>query len=186
MLPEIKDIARKRKFLGLTQTELARLAGVSQSLIAKIEAGKTETSYSKAKAIFDTLERLRLKGTKRASDVMVKDIISVYSDDTVERAVNLMNEHAISQMPVFEKGAIVGSISERILVKLVSNGHSFQKLLKGKVRDVMNDSFPTVAEDTPVELLSSLLNFYPAVLVTRKDKAMGLVTRSDLLRPQYS
>ncbi|MFQ5710364.1 MAG: CBS domain-containing protein [Candidatus Geothermarchaeales archaeon] len=183
MLPELRDIARMRKMLGLTQTDLARFSGVSQSLIAKIEAGKTDPSYSKAKALFDGLERLRLKETKRASDVMAKDVISIESDDPVEKAVKLMYEHAISQMPVFEGGRVIGSVSEKILVKHVSEGLSIDELLKDKVGKVMGDPFPTVAEDTPVELLSSILGFYQAVLVTKKDKVMGIVTRSDLLKP---
>ena len=47
---ELNEISRLRKQLGLTQAELAKLSGVSQSLIAKLEAGKIEPSYSKAKA----------------------------------------------------------------------------------------------------------------------------------------
>ena len=39
---EIDDIVRLRKQLGLTQTELAKLSGVSQSLITKMEAKKVE------------------------------------------------------------------------------------------------------------------------------------------------
>ena len=52
---ELNDIARLRKQLGLTQPELAQLSGVSQSLIAKLEAGKIEPSYTKVKSIIDTL-----------------------------------------------------------------------------------------------------------------------------------
>lgn len=57
MLPSLDEIAKRRKLLGLTQKQLAKIAGVSQSFIAKIESGKIDPSYSKAKAIFDTLEK---------------------------------------------------------------------------------------------------------------------------------
>jgi len=40
MLPPIEEIAKKRRILGLTQKQLAKLAGVSQSLIAKLESQK--------------------------------------------------------------------------------------------------------------------------------------------------
>ena len=33
------------------------MAGVSQSLIAKLEAGKIDSSYTKVKTIFETLEK---------------------------------------------------------------------------------------------------------------------------------
>ena len=44
MLPSLGEIPKKRKELGLTQSRLALSAGVSQSIIAKIEAGSVEPS----------------------------------------------------------------------------------------------------------------------------------------------
>ena len=56
MLPEIKDITRRRKILGLTQNKLARQANVSQSLVAKIETGRVDPSYSKMMKILIALD----------------------------------------------------------------------------------------------------------------------------------
>jgi len=61
MFPPLEEIAKKRRMLGLKQAEIAKLAGVSQSLIAKLESGKIDSSYTKVKTIFDTLERLEVK-----------------------------------------------------------------------------------------------------------------------------
>ena len=47
MLPWLKNIAKKRRILNLTQKELAGLAGVSQSLIAKLELGQIEAIVNK-------------------------------------------------------------------------------------------------------------------------------------------
>ncbi|MEM2547192.1 MAG: helix-turn-helix domain-containing protein, partial [Candidatus Bathyarchaeia archaeon] len=58
MLPSLDEIAKRRKLLGLTQKQLAKIAGVSQSFVAKVESGKIDPSYSKVKAIFDVLERM--------------------------------------------------------------------------------------------------------------------------------
>ena len=38
MITELREIKELRKKFGLTQTDLAELAGVSQSLIAKLES----------------------------------------------------------------------------------------------------------------------------------------------------
>ena len=46
---EIDDIVRLRKQLGLTQTELSNLSGISQSLIAKFEAKKIDQLIQKSK-----------------------------------------------------------------------------------------------------------------------------------------
>ncbi len=47
MFPTLEDIAKRRHQLGLKQSELAKAAGVSQSLIAKLEAGTIDFSTPK-------------------------------------------------------------------------------------------------------------------------------------------
>ena len=69
-MEELKDIGRRRRQLGLKQVELARLAGVSQSLIAKVERGKIDLAYSKAQEIFRALER----GEKLSSSELIEGI----------------------------------------------------------------------------------------------------------------
>ncbi|MEM3267388.1 MAG: helix-turn-helix domain-containing protein [Conexivisphaerales archaeon] len=49
---ELREISKMRKVLGLTQVQLAKMAGISQSLLAKIEAGKVDPSYTRARKIF--------------------------------------------------------------------------------------------------------------------------------------
>src|SRR5262245_23533902 len=63
---------------------------------------------------------------------------------TVEEAVNLMREHAISQVPVIEAGETVGSLSEaRILEILVQNPDAKRK----PVAEYMERPFPVISED---------------------------------------
>jgi len=101
---EPREIPKLRKQLGVTQAELAGLAGVSQALIAKIESGRIDPSFSKAKALSETLLGLQRKSTKKTKEIMVTDIISVESDQLVRDATELMQNHAISQLPVFDIG----------------------------------------------------------------------------------
>ena len=51
-----------------------------------------------------------------------------------------------------------------------------------RVSDVMEDSFPTISENTSMEGLSSMLNTSNAVLITRKGKIIGMITRADVLK----
>ena len=83
MLPSIDEVAKKRRIMGLTQQKLARLAGVSQSLIAKLESQKIDPSYTKVKSIFDTLEKLQTETEVRAEDVLQKKIIGIQKSDPV-------------------------------------------------------------------------------------------------------
>ena len=62
MLPDVKEIKRRRKALGLTQKKLAMLAGVSQSVVAKIESGNVAPSYSIVKRLFDVFEEMSKQG----------------------------------------------------------------------------------------------------------------------------
>ena len=69
---EIDDIVRLRKQLGLTQTELAKLSGVSQSLITKMEAKKVEPSYSKVKVLIETLQKQERSDKRTAKNICSK------------------------------------------------------------------------------------------------------------------
>ncbi len=179
---EPKDIAKIRKQLGLTQLELSNIAHVSQSLIAKIESGKIEPSFSKAKALSDALEGIKRKNSKKAKDIMAKQIISVSDNDKVEDAARLMRKHSVSQLPVFEGEKSVGSLSERTILRLLEDSDDPHVVFNKKVKDVMEDSFPLVGEDTPIELLYSVMDFYQAVLVSKREKVKGIITKADLLK----
>jgi len=180
---QIKDLQKMRKMLGLTQSELAKLSGVSQSLIAKIEAGKIDPSFSKTMTIFETLQKLQLKNSKKVKNVMTKEVVFADAESSVGEVVKLMYKHAISQMPVLSGDEVIGSVSEKVLIKKLSTEESKSLFIK-KVKEVMEPPFPTVNEDTPIDLLIPMLNFYPAILVMRGKSIAGIVTRADLLKPE--
>ncbi|MEM0360769.1 MAG: helix-turn-helix domain-containing protein, partial [Candidatus Diapherotrites archaeon] len=59
-----------RKKLGLTQCHLSRISGVSQSMIAKIEAGRVSPGYEKARRLLEALTEEGKKKEARAADIM--------------------------------------------------------------------------------------------------------------------
>ena len=63
---ELDEIKKIRKKIGLTQTGLANRAGVSQSLIAKIESGRIDPTYTKTQKIFAALSDLEKKDEVKA------------------------------------------------------------------------------------------------------------------------
>ncbi|MFH1978328.1 MAG: CBS domain-containing protein [Candidatus Aenigmatarchaeota archaeon] len=182
MLPEIEEIPRRRKSLGLKQKDLARLAQVSQSFIAKLEAGKINPSYENVKVILDILERKENEKQPTAEEIMQKRIISVKSDDKIMKAINLMKKNGISQIPVMNNGSCVGSVSERSIVDYISEKHDLESVRDLDVEDLMADSFPQVPESTGLQTMTQLLRHNQAILVTRKGKVTGIVSKSDLLR----
>lgn len=182
MLPRLDEIAKRRRMLGLSQKKLSRLAGVSQSMIAKVEAGKTEPSYLKTKAIFDTLEKMQREKEPRARDLLQSTVYSVQEDEPVSRAVAIMNEMGFSQLPVLNGKHIVGSIAERVIMDRIVAGTSPRQLSIMPVGKIMTEAFPQIDEKTPLSLISALLQYHSAVLVMKRGQLSGIITKADLLK----
>ena len=180
MSEELKKIKKMRQKLGITQAELAKLAGVSQSIITKIENAKIEPSYSIARKILITLEQ-EIAGKHdqiKAKDVCSKKIISIQADQTIDKALNLMVKNAISQMPVFKENVLVGSVSEELFIK------KYDKIKNKnvKIQNIMDEALPTIPEDTNITLVNEMLKIYPAILVVKNGKTIGIISKTDILQ----
>ncbi len=179
MFPEIEEIKRRRKKLGISQKKLAELVGVSQPLIARIESGRFDPKLSLVKKIFQVLEEIEGKSVD-AKTIMHSPVISVSASESIKRAAEIMIEHEISQMPVVEGDAVVGSITENAIVKAVlEKGSAAENLC---VRDVMEQPFPTVSPSESLNSISRLLLENPAVLVVEKGKIVGIITKQDIMK----
>jgi len=182
MLPEIKELKKRRKSLDLTQKKLATIAGVSQSLIAKIESGNLNPSYNVAKRLFETMESLE-RGTEiTAKEFLSPKVVYVDKDDQVSRAMKLMEENGYSQLPVFSGNQTIGSVSDRTILNLIMKGEDLSKILKQPVELVMEEAFPRISENASLTVISALLRHSQAVLVTRKDRCIGIITKTDLFK----
>jgi predicted transcriptional regulator len=181
MLPAIDIIPDRRRKLGLTQNQLAELAGVSQSYIAKLEAGKIEPSYLKVKAIFESLDKLERRKEVQASEIMTENPVVVQQVTTVQETVEVMRRNDFSQLPVFDGDKPVGGVSERTLLDQILYNEDGIPASKKQVKDIMEEGWPMVAKDAPLSLLSNLLKYYPAVLVQYKGQVVGIITKADLL-----
>ncbi len=176
----LSNLGKMRKRLGLTQKQLAALAGVSQSLIAKIESGKVDPAYSNVVKITEALENRRNIKRKRVNDIMTKELIYLDPDDRIDRAIGIMRKKDISQLPVFRKGVSVGSIYDGMFIDWVAeHGRNIKKM---RVRDVMDESFPIVPHDSLIDVAVSLLKFYRAILVKKNGRITGIVTKADLIK----
>jgi predicted transcriptional regulator len=182
MFPPLEDIAKKRRTLGLKQAELAKLAGVSQSLVAKLESGRIDSSYTKVKMIFDVLDRLEGKTKIQEEKVVPNKVIGIQKDEPVSKVVRLMKDHGYSQIPVFNGKQSVGSVSEKTILRQILAGRDLAQISKLPTEQIMEEAFPQVSEDAPLSLISSLLQTYSAVLVARKGEVVGIITKADLLR----
>jgi len=179
MTYELEEIKKIRKKLGMTQTELANRAGISQSLIAKIESGRIDPTYTKAKKIFVALTELEKKEEVNAEQLMTSRIISITSAASIKEAISKMKRFQISQLPVIDINKSIGLVSESTILDALLKSKS------AKVKEVMQESPPIVSKTTPVQVVSNLLKHYPMVLVSEEGRLIGLITKSDLLGSLY-
>ncbi|MBU1120779.1 CBS domain-containing protein [Candidatus Micrarchaeota archaeon] len=177
LLPELEEIKAKRKELGMTQTGLSKLSGVSQPLIAKIEAGKVIPSYENARKLFNSLGKISTESFVTAEEIMHFPLIHVNENESIERVIKLMNRHGISQIPVLMKNASIGVIAEETMIERISRRKS-----STKAKEVMESSLPIIESSTEMAAISSLLNYNKAVLVRKKGRVAGIITKTDLIQ----
>lgn len=170
--PNLKDISRKRKILGLTQNQLAKKVGISQSLLTKIERGIVVPNYNIATGIFDSLEELEHGDEKLAKDLMHTNVITLKPSDTVQKVVGLVKRYSISQFPIVDDHKIIGSIASTDLIG---------KMKTSRIKEIIGAAFPTVNENTPKSVIKNILKGVRAVIVLDSGEIKGIITAEDLL-----
>jgi len=159
---------------GLTQRQLAKLVGVSQAHIARIENEKVDPRLSTVNKILEVLT----SGEKRkCKEIMTKNVIFANPKDKVLKISKIMMENAISQLPVTKNGIILGTITEESIIRNLSS-----TVAEKRVEEVMEPPLPMVPENASISVVKSLLEENPAVLVVERGKVKGVITRSDLLK----
>jgi len=112
-------------------------------------------------------------------DASALAMISVSPGATVRQAIRLMALHDVSQVPVMEGSVCIGSVAES---QLTSRSLADPKVLDQTVSDVMDQPFPTVEADQPVESVAKLLSKSNRAVLMKKDGLVqGIVTRFDVL-----
>ena len=106
-------------------------------------------------------------------------LISITHKSTVKEAIDIMRKDGISQLPVTKKDAYIGSLSEIALMQGI-----FDRTIQitDPIEKIMNKAFPELDEETEAEqAFREFALGSPAIIVTRGDKPMGLLTKIDLL-----
>jgi len=176
-----RQLKRVRLQLGFTQTSLADAAGVSQSIVAKVEAGAVDPTFKTLRAISTALNSRIIATGKKAADVMSSPVIGVNDDERLSECIAVMKKNAFSQMPVFSGGKMVGTITEGRILDLLVTATNPAEVLKKPVRDHIQPVFAVVGRDTPVEALFSLFGYLPAVVVVSGESVLGIITKIDML-----
>jgi cystathionine beta-synthase len=123
----------------------------------------------------------------RAADVLaakrgrakVRALAVAKPTDSLFAAMGVMRKHDISQLPVFEKGAPVGTLQEDEVLGLMLKGRQIKKMI---VREAMGQPLPVVEPETRIEsILRAITPERSAVLVRAGKSSYDIVTKYDVL-----
>ena len=129
---------------------------------------------------FLTPERVTAGYVLESKAKKMGQLVSINPITTVRKALDLIKEHDISQMPVIDNGRSVGSVHDNELMAAVLENPG---LVDSPVSAVMGPSFPPVNIDSPIEQVVHLMTAKrdAAVLVEENEKIAGILTRYDVI-----
>ncbi len=115
------------------------------------------------------------RAVKRAEALIIRDVITVRPNSTIQNLVGLMEEHNIHGFPVVDgKESVVGIVTWRDF-RLADPGL--------KVKDVMTKKVVTAGEDITLEEAKSILHEHrieKLPIVNGQNKVRGLITMRDI------
>lgn len=141
-----------------------------------------------------------------ASDVMIRDVITVHPDDTLQHAAQIMLDHGVAALPVVDdSGKLLGIVSETDLLRpdeaaerrarwwldALAEGEDLSPEFLAAINEVnrpvskvMHSPVVTVTETTPLADVAALIarENVRRVLVVKGDRLVGVVARRDLVR----
>lgn len=111
-------------------------------------------------------------------------LFTVGKDALIGEAIKIMNAQGIDQVPVVDKEEFVGSIaSASVLEKIIND----PKATESRVGDLMDKPMQFVAQDTTLDVLSSMLNKTNKALLVRDDAhRVHIITQHDILKAMTS
>src|SRR5690606_3868781 len=114
------------------------------------------------------------------SDHKGKHLVTVTTDTPVSQVIILMNQYAISQVPVIEDGKFVGSLTDnQLFAKLLEN----PELKELPVKNIMENPFPIVDENTDVISVSKhFQQGAKAVIVSYDKDKYHIITQQDMIK----
>lgn len=109
-----------------------------------------------------------------------KKLIILEGHQPVSAAVELMKKYNIENIPVFENGEIIGSVSESGLFQKVFANIDLQHL---PVKNILEAPYPVVDFSTPVEKMGKLITKENGAILSRDETGnYHIVTKYDIIQ----
>ncbi|MEJ7831559.1 MAG: cystathionine beta-synthase [Nocardioides sp.] len=120
----------------------------------------------------------------RGKSGRLPELVHTHPNETIAEAVAILQEYAVSQMPVVRAeppivaAEVAGSVSDRTLLDALYAGTA---RLTDSVEEHMSPALPTIGSTEDARDAVTLLESADAVLVQEDGKPVGVLTRQDLL-----
>jgi cystathionine beta-synthase len=166
--------------MGKEQLMVVILADTGRNNLSKIYSDE----WMRQNGYLERFPRLTIADVIAARERELPPLITVSTREKVGRAIDMMQEFGISQMPVTEDGngaadRMVGSIQERSLLDRV---YRDPNLIETPVGAAMDSPFPTIETAAQIDdAFEALLGGVGALVVAEASRPMGIITRLDLL-----
>lgn len=108
-----------------------------------------------------------------------RELVKLAPSDSLAEALDRMQAHDFSQLPVFEDDTPVGALYEDDILDLTLQGKNFKKLA---VREAMRDAFPVLPPSAVIDQITSCITRdCPAVFIDLGEHRYEILTKYDLL-----
>ncbi|MEJ2009600.1 MAG: pyridoxal-phosphate dependent enzyme [Acidobacteriota bacterium] len=108
-----------------------------------------------------------------------QELVKLAPSDPLDEALDTMQAHDFSQLPVFEDDTPVGALYEDDILDLTLQGKDFKKLV---VREAMREPFPVLPPSAIIDQVTSCITRdCPAVFIDLGDHRYEILTKYDLL-----
>jgi len=123
---------------------------------------------------------VRVGAIAAGKSARVRTLFKLESGEPLKRALALIQQHEVSQLPVFRGGDVVGTLEEGDVLK---SALADPPSLERPVDAIMGPPLPVVGADEPADVVTRLLGARNAAVLVKGDGGIsGILTRFDMLQ----
>jgi cystathionine beta-synthase len=136
-------------------------------------------AWMSSKGYMDSSFNVQVKELLTELNKDKQGLISIDDTYTIEKAIKVMEEKGISQVPVMSKGSVKGIVTDKLLIKPVFSG---ELSAKENISLVLNNKFAMVDENELLSQATDALLNKEVVIVSRNNQPISILTDIDILQ----
>ncbi|HKL99752.1 MAG TPA: CBS domain-containing protein [Mobilitalea sp.] len=116
----------------------------------------------------------------KVKEIMTKDIACLCSDDSIERAAQLMKQYDVGSIPVCTKDKVIGIVTDRdIALRSVASGEAYGRQ---RVGDIMSTDLVVASPEMEVQEAAMLMSDRQIrrLPIVENNSLIGIVALGDI------